>query len=304
MFEENGEPYPNTDFYITVSDRIIINPTNLQNSIESFGNKTVCPVIFIQSELLPQCYSNLLKVRRNYVLITTGNDDIQAPYILSSEMHGKVEALLSSHHLKAWFTKNPCIKHPKISPIPLGPKFQYVSTRFFGEPKTEILQKLHKYCLSPYTDFRRNKPNTLYFNFSVGTTDNPFIREHQGIRKRIREELLNAGFEENVAKPFEEYLCDIREHQFCVCPPGRGVDTHRCWEALMVGTVPIMVETALDSLYEHLPVVLVPLNFDWSKITDQWLNVEYTKLQARTDYDFTVLYTNYWRKKITDARHL
>jgi len=44
---------------------------------------------------------------------------------------------------------------------------------------------------------------------------------------------------------------------FVLCPVGRGVDTHRVWEALALGAVAVVVHSTLDVLYRDLPVVIV-----------------------------------------------
>jgi len=39
------------------------------------------------------------------------------------------------------------------------------------------------------------------------------------------------------------------------CPAGTGVDTHRFWEALYLGSVPIVLRGQLSAMYENLPVI-------------------------------------------------
>jgi hypothetical protein len=63
----------------------------------------------------------------------------------------------------------------------------------------------------------------------------------------------------------------------------------------MVGTIPIMIHTTIDSLFEKLPVIFVQ---DWSEITEDFLTCKYEELKNRVDYDFDVLYEPYWLAKI------
>ena len=69
------------------------------------------------------------------------------------------------------------------------------------------------------------------------------------------------------------------------------MDTHRAWEALMVGTIPIMFSTPLDSLFENLPVVIVN---DWTTITKEFLEKKYENIHRKT-YNFDSLYSAYWK---------
>jgi hypothetical protein len=263
------------------------------------------PVVFIQTELIPQYMEVLTYVRRPFVLITVCNDDMCVPYMSdpqpNSQFRRIADQLLNSPNLIKWYTKNPCIRHEKIQPLPLGPKFQYVTTRFFGEPKRPIMDVLDKYCLEPARRFRSNKPNLLYFHYG-NTTAKPFIDEHTDIRPRVRE-ILTKTFPENGPKPFAEYMEEMSQYKFCISLPGRGVDTHRCWEALMMGTVPIMISTALDSLFDKLPVVLLPADFDWSTLSIEWLEERWIQLRQRIDYNFTQLYSAYWREHVAKSNN-
>jgi len=41
--------------------------------------------------------------------------------------------------------------------------------------------------------------------------------------------------------PYREYLEELSKHRFCLCIRGNGVDTHRFWECLYLGVVPIIL---------------------------------------------------------------
>ena len=60
-------------------------------------------------------------------------------------------------------------------------------------------------------------------------------------------------------------LKELRKNRFVVSPPGNGLDSHSTWEALLVGCIPIVASSALDPVYEDLPVWKVN---DWRDVTD------------------------------------
>ena len=95
-------------------------------------------------------------------------------------------------------------------------------------------------------------------------------------------------------KDFEDYIKTLETYKFCICPPGRGIDTHRCWEALMVGTIPIVLSSPLNSLYINLPVLVVE---NLTSITEEYLNKLYEKL-IRKEYSFEKLYVHYWKNEL------
>jgi len=242
----------------------------------------------------------LLALNKKYILITTCNDDFCIPYFQFPQNNSNIvfymEKLLEDPNLVRWFTKNPCISHTKLFPIPMGPKWQYTSSRFFGEDKQPILQILNTYCIEPEKKFKDTslKTELLYFNFSIGTTDNPFITEHKDMRRQVETVFLSKNFVYNQSKHFEGYIKELSNYKFCLSPPGRGVDTHRTWEALMVGTIPIMFSSALDVLFEKLPVIIIN---DWNIIDESFLNEEYDKIHKK-EYDFSILFSDYWKNKI------
>jgi hypothetical protein len=89
------------------------------------------------------------------------------------------------------------------------------------------------------------------------------------------------------------YLENLRRHAFTVCPVGNGIDTHRLWEVLYMGGIPIIKENRiLQSLLEGLPFVLVK---KWEQIEDHlFLEEAWERLAKGTFYDFEKLKFNYW----------
>jgi len=50
----------------------------------------------------------------------------------------------------------------------------------------------------------------------------------------------------------------IGDAAFVAAPQGQGLDTHRLWEVLLMGSVPVVVSSPLDRLYRPLPVLILP----------------------------------------------
>ena len=265
------------------------------------------PIIGVKTDLLPKYVCLLSNISKPFILITVSNDDHCTPYMnyprtntISSGEFLDANKLLENGSLIAWFSKNPAIIHSKILPLPLGPKWQWKTTRFHGEDKSEHNKIFQQHCLNPKTNFldTKLKKNLLYFNFAQ-TTNNPFFSEHKNIRHTIKTALLKY-FKWNDTVPFSEYIETLKTYKFCLAPPGRGIDTHRCWEALMVGTIPIVQSSSLNNNYINLPVLIV---HDWSQITPEFLEKEYTKFNHNIkSYMFEKLYTPYWYSKLLSLK--
>ena len=64
-----------------------------------------------------------------------------------------------------------------------------------------------------------------------------------------------------------DYYAMLKQTKFVVCPPGRGTDTHRVYETLFFGGIPIIKTSFLDPMYEKLGGCWI-VN-DWSEVTEE-----------------------------------
>jgi hypothetical protein len=301
----HSEPFISNELFLLYSDIQLIDKydrfklTTITNHVLSkCANKSKI-IIFVKTEYLMYYIEYLIHFTKDYILITTCNDDYCIPffsYPTTDNVHESHIHLLHCDKLLCWYTKNPCILHYKLKPIPLGPKWQWNSGKFFGEDITSHKEIFNEYGLDGYKAFKTgNKPNLLYFNFSVGTTNKPFIESHINIR-HVWKAHFETIFQWNESKYFGDYIIELSSYKFCLSPPGRGVDTHRTWEALMVGTIPIMLSTALDPLFTTLPVIIVD---SIEGINEEFLNAKYEELYNK-DYDFSIVYSEYWKSLFSE----
>lgn len=95
------------------------------------------------------------------------------------------------------------------------------------------------------------------------------------------------------------YLERCRQHAFVACPRGNGFDTHRVWETLYMGSVPILLDSPLARrVYAGLPVVFVD---DWSALGNRDLLVKKFERLARERW-FTpqLLSQIWWHRRLHD----
>jgi hypothetical protein len=64
-----------------------------------------------------------------------------------------------------------------------------------------------------------------------------------------------------------DYYATLKRTKFVVCPPGKGTDTHRVYETLFFGGIPIIKSSFLDPMYEKLGGCWI-VN-DWSDVTEE-----------------------------------
>jgi len=77
----------------------------------------------------------------------------------------------------------------------------------------------------------------------------------------IRSEILNKISSEFIIQPvmpYKEYLEELAKHYFALCLRGNGIDTHRFWEALYLGVVPVVICLESDLLFYNNLRKMVP----------------------------------------------
>ncbi len=74
--------------------------------------------------------------------------------------------------------------------------------------------------------------------------------------------------------PYDRYLdflMEMRDHKFMICPLGHGMDCHRNWELLYMRRVPVMKKHPyFKELMKGFPVLFVN---DWNEVTEEVLKL-------------------------------
>jgi hypothetical protein len=98
--------------------------------------------------------------------------------------------------------------------------------------------------------------------------------------------------------PTHAYYSQILRHRFVLSPMGRGVDTHRTWEILLLGAVPVIPYwLGIDTAYQHLPVVTIshPAELaNSSHLLDHW-NKKLERIMADPASIQLKLSATWWR---------
>ena len=74
---------------------------------------------------------------------------------------------------------------------------------------------------------------------------------------------------------------------------GVGLDCYRTYEALYLGSYPIVKTSTLDPIFKNLPVLIVN---EWTDLTEVLLKDTYTRFERQT-FDYSTLYVDYWYAK-------
>ena len=203
---------------------------------------------------------------------------------------------LNNPLLEHWFTWNKQMEHPKLTCIPIGlNKDRHLRSmqQFLSKKKSEK-SKFFATNLSTSSNPERIKQvhlaKTQWSSFCSFIENIPFHKSYYNssyVDGKIRIDVTD--------KRCYEVLSD---YKFILSPPGAGIDCHRTWEALYTGTIPIVISSSINELYNDLPVVTVP---SWEIITKDFLERQYEEIQRKlqnNEYNMDKLYFEYWKNMI------
>lgn len=187
---------------------------------------------------------------QNKFVIFTSHEDTPIDVYISVP-----ENVLGIHAVNAVYQTN------KVHPLPLGLQRQIGET----DNRLEIMKEL----------VEKDEPQTptklLYINCGLGSERNeqeraplPFFGRFDWATCRFEPQSKFYPYSK-----YREFLTELRDHKFVVCPKGHGMDCHRNWETLYMRRVPIFKDHPyFRQLMEGFPVLFVN---EWTDITPKLL---------------------------------
>ncbi len=228
-------------------------------------------------------------VRNVPLFMKTLHQKIANPYIMvtAGEFRDQVKDeqldYLDDPKIIAWFSVHPCKRtHPKFFPLPLG----------IYQDKNNYLQCAELAQL--FASLRQQpKERLLYMNYGD-------IKKGKPERAYVTKCLKNEGYCYQAKKrlPFLDYMKEMAQFKFTLSPKGYGPDLYRTWEAMIVGSIPIVGTSHVDGLFENLPVLIIE---DWTVITEEFLERKYAEISTKK-YPIEKLCVQYWADKIEQVR--
>ena len=211
----------------------------------------------------------ILKSFGKEFILVTGQSDYPVPSAYTS--------ILNNPNLVRWFGQNNDMLpvHPKFTPIPIG-----LNCYIHGEA-------LERYTTCEQKKEIRDESKVFIVNFSSTSSS----------RKPIRDQFCEGALEEftscqswdgwdtvtnlsqiNYGVEDENFLA-LSKSMYVVAPRGNGESTHRTWQGLYTGTVPIVKRSSIDEPLRGLPIHFVD---DFNEITVE--SVDALRELYRTKY--------------------
>ena len=182
-----------------------------------------------------------------------------------------------------WFSQNVCTKDARLSSLPIGLE----NKRWHPE-----VQKKNR-MLAKVKTAKRLK-NLVYVNHNISTNPVERTPPYDALKGKPFATIAYGFNPSN----FDTYVDEVYNHKFVVSPPGNGVDTHRKWETLYLGSIPIEKRCPNNTFYEDLPICFVD---SWDQITESFLNSEHERI-THTQWNLDKLKMSYWLNLIGQSR--
>ena len=238
----------------------------LSNTLNMFDLKNV-NVVYTHTFYVQQLFKLIEKSDKTFIIITHNSD-------------AKVDSsFLIPENVIKWYSQNVNTKHYKLESLPIGLE----NERWFKhlEKKSKMIEMLK---------VPKNIKNLVYMNHNVATNPEKRSILYEMFSKTpwVTADMMKNG------KYFDQYLDNVYNHSFVICPEGNGMDTHRTWETLYMKSIPIEKRNINNQFYKDLPICFVN---DWEELTEEFLLFELQRIQM-TEWNLKKLTFEYWKNKI------
>lgn len=263
-------------------------PDDYDNLENTFNIKLLRNQNYIYTHIgyVPQLFEVIKNINKKFVIVTHSCDCSIEEYGLrrpnGNGMTEEIKLFTIPDNVVKWYTKNVNTTDPRVEAIPTGLEneqwFKNVDKKQqminkFGHPKG--VKRLAYLNITKGTNLKERP--LLYDLFA----DKPWVTVQRG----------HNGYK------FGTYIHNIYHHKFAFSPGGNGMDSHRKWECLYMGTIPIDKRNIDNQFYTDLPICFVD---KWEDVTKEFLLSEYERIRAGT-WNMKKLTFEYWKNKILNT---
>ncbi len=227
-------------------------------------------VIFTNTEFVNFLFRILKKIKnlKNIKLVTHWSDKT-----IEKKMFLNRPKIISK-----WFGVH--INHidENLISIPLGLSGNYSEKNLVPEFFKKIDRELKN----------NKKENLMYINFQKNTNNE--------IRNNIYKMFENCDWVK-IDYPnlnLKEYFGQLKKSKFVLCPFGNGFDTHRLWETIYSGSIPIIIDHPSNNSTKDLPVLILK---NFNQINEELLNQKFEEFDKKM-FNTNKLDIDYWIQEI------
>ena len=251
--------------------------------------------VYVIGSVLNKFVTNIFPILlKNNICITlvTGACVKSVPHELSAlhKINYLEFAKNNKNHIKQWYTQN-CdeVNNEYIKIIPLGIDYhtlQKYKSHTLGPGKSAVEQEKELISIKESSkDETKNTMTLSYYHFILFERHN---RDRYVAKEHLQKQSFNV-FLNNKLKRYDIWKEQLK-YSFVVSPHGNGLDCHRTWEALILGCIPIVKSSSMDSMFYDLPVLI--LN-EWGELNEALLIKTLDEFSSKK-FNMHKLTLNYW----------
>jgi hypothetical protein len=195
--------------------------------------------------------------------------------------------------VKLWFGINADCENPNVFSLPHG---------LTNDCNDTVIHPIlgNQDILCEVLSSEKVPKHLVYMNFNV-TTDK---RTSNPIRQQLwnRFSYLDFVYKKQCTDANlnlldrKQYLQDLFDSKFVLCPQGNGIDTVRLWEALYCRAIPIVQRHRAMKQFEDLPILWIN---DWVEVMNStYLESQYEQI-INSDWNLEKLKISYWMNLIS-----
>jgi len=224
-------------------------------------------IIFCKTDFINELLEKIRSLKQRYIIISH-NSDI--------EINDTVAENLPANIIM-WFAQNANVNYPRIQGIPIG-----IANSQWPHGDFSVIKNIAS----------RNIAKDKLAYLCANITTNP-LRRSKIYDMCIHKKFITVKGGHKLID-INEYLNDIASHKFTICPQGNGNDSHRVWEALYLGSYPVVEKSLALRYFEKLPIVFVD---DFGQLDASTLEELYEKMR-NSQWAYEMMDISYWEKRI------
>ena len=252
--------------------------------------------VFCKSEIIHHLLGVIRRNRQSKYIVVTGNSDMHITQDIPDDGH-------VPNNVVRWFAQNVDCFDDRIESVPIGS----ISSTWIGKEEHAFKPEpwkgaydIDQYVKIPETNVEKNFINLVYMDFSIDTNE-PHRRpiyEHFKKMDWVTTKECDLTKSDYVNSPnatsTSDYFTGLYNHKFTISPHGNGVDCGRNWQAICVGTIPIIPYHRNLDFYQDLPIIVYK---DINQITKPYLEEKWHEISNKK-YDLSKATTSYWKSRI------
>jgi hypothetical protein len=234
-------------------------------------------LIFCKTDLVGKLFDNLRGHNSKNILITHQSD-----FEINSELFKKKPSSIVK-----WFAQNVNHKDSNLIPIPIGIE------NHWGPSKGTLIDLNFIEKLQQDYSVKEKNTDKIYANFNVNNHPNRPI-----VKKFLLEN--NLVFLDTFGVSSKQFHENLSKFLFVASPRGNGIDCHRTWETLIMGSIPIVEKHFMYDTYQNLPIIQIE---SWSDLLNKSFLSSYVERYRNNELfnNMEELIMNYWFHKILEV---